>query len=131
MKEDLDRFFKKLIDLKRILKKLKKYKKHPHYRFAFLKKVREVNKEYLLIYKKLEQKPNTRVFNLFKKIKGDIETIVEYKNPDTALDTIDYIEDFWIKIEVLFASFFKKEDFYEPCLINFFRDIPYNSINLF
>jgi len=41
-----------------------------------------------------------------KKIEGDVQTILEYKNPESSLEEINFIEDFWPEIELAIQNEF-------------------------
>ena len=111
LKKELSEFHNLLMEVRNIGEKLLKYKGNLNYRKSFNSKIRSLDKKYLLIEKELSQQSNKKLVLLFKKIKGDLETITEYKNPETTIEEIDFIEDkIWNKIEV---ELYSEEDFLE------------------
>jgi hypothetical protein len=100
IEEDLKGFFDLLLDIKKILLQLKKYKGNPNYKKAFLDKVKKLHREHKFLKAKIAKNYNQKLKKEFKKIEGDIETITEYKNPESSLEEIDFIEKHWPDIEI-------------------------------
>lgn len=101
LSDQLDKFFDLILMMKKILLKLQKYKGNPNYKKAFLTKVSEINRESKFLYAKVNASSNNSLKKaLNSKLKGSIETIVNYKDPDSSLVEIDYLEDYWPKVEI-------------------------------
>lgn len=101
IKKNLAEFYNLLSDIRQIAKKLLKYKSNTHYRDSFKIKIRKLERSYISIKKELCSIKNQKLISLWGNIKGDIETITEYKNPESTIDEVDYIEEkIWNKIEI-------------------------------
>jgi len=103
--ENLENFFDLLKDIKKVSLQLEKYKGNPNYKKSFLNKVKQLNREYKFLKAKIAKESNQQLKKTFKKIIGSIETIIKYKNPETSLEEIDYIEEHWPEIEIALAEY--------------------------
>lgn len=100
VKEELQEFFTLITQTKKILIKLEKYRGNPNYKRAFLEKVANINRASKFLDARISSGSNQQLVKAFKKIRGDIETITEYKNPESSLVEIKWIEDHWPEIEI-------------------------------
>ena len=101
LKKEFYEFNELLKDIEKHGKKLLKYKGNLHYKRVFIVKIKSLEKKYLIIENKLSKQTNRKLISLFKKIKGSIETITEYKNPESTIEEINFIDNkIWTKIEL-------------------------------
>ncbi|PIN88137.1 TIGR02391 family protein [Candidatus Woesearchaeota archaeon CG10_big_fil_rev_8_21_14_0_10_32_24] len=100
IKQNLQGFFNLLIETKEILIKLEKYKGNSNYKEAFLKKVNNINRASKFLDAQISTSSNNALKNVFNKIKGDIETIIKYKDAKNSLEEISYLEEKWPEIEI-------------------------------
>lgn len=103
--EEFSAFYNSLLDVKEMGKKLLKYKGNTTYKASFNSKINLLDKKYMIIERLLHKSSNKELIKLFKKIKGDIETITDYKNPESTLEEIEFILDkIWNKIELQLSA---------------------------
>ena len=100
IEEDLKEFLDLLLETKMVLLQLKRYKGNPNYKKSFLDKTNKINRSYKFLKAKIDKDSNQKLKKAFNKISGDIETITKYKNPDSSLEEINYIEEHWPDIEI-------------------------------
>lgn len=97
---ELERFLDLLLKTKKVLLQLEKYKGNSNYKKTFLERVKQLNREHKFLKAKISENPNQKLKKAFKKVEGNIETITNYKNPETSLEEINYLEEHWPNIEV-------------------------------
>jgi len=100
-KEELKKFFELILETKEILVKLKKYKGNPHYKTTFLIKINEINRAYKFVSARISKSSNPKLKKEFSKINGSIEAITKYKNSQSSLEEINWIEEHWPNIEIV------------------------------
>ncbi len=100
LKEDFESLFNLIKETKEILSKLNRYKGNATYKKAFLGKVAQLNRLNKFLLAKIAKESNPAIKKAFKKIEGNIETITEYKNPESSLEKVSYIEEHWPDIEI-------------------------------
>ena len=105
LKNEFSDFYEVLTQIESIGKKLMKYKGNPNYKKSFNSKINLLDKKYILLERALSKQSNKELAKLFKKIKGDVETITSYKNPESAIEEIEFIKNkIWNKIEIQLDS---------------------------
>jgi|GEM_PF-6876836 len=105
LKDEFSDFYEVLTQIESIGKKLTKYKGNSNYKKSFNLKINLLDKKYILLERALSKQSNKELTKLFKKIKGDVETITSYKNPESAIEEIEFIKNkIWNKIEIQLDS---------------------------